>query len=355
MNPISPQAQAKVPVFRLASAAAGKCLLAMGMLAAAAALIAGCSGNAGPPRNQTIEAVTVASAPGPFRALIVVANEKRLFAEQGLEVSIKSTTSGRATIDMVARGEADAGLSASVPFVMAALDNKDLRILARVYRSRNYLSIVARKDRRIARSADLAGKRIGLMPGSALDYFTELFLSLQGIDPARCTRVAFDVIQLEDALVHGDVDAVAVQHPYNSRLIARLGPQAIEFKDPAMIQLRIDLVVRAQFPDSRPDVARRFMLALQNALNYMRDHPDEAKRLVLAASKEDPAVEERMWEGSDFTLSLDPTLLSALEDEARWAMAKKGMGQERLPNVLNFIDARPLQSAQPGAVTILLQ
>ena len=320
------------------------------MLAAVAALISGCT----PARDQKAESVTVAAAPGLDRASIVVAIEKRFFAEQGLEVTIKPTASGDATVDMVARGEADAGLCASVPFVMAVLDKKDIRILARVYRSRRYISIVARKDRGIAHPADLAGKRIGLVPGATPDYFADLYLGIQGISPAKYTRVPLSTNQLENALQHGEVDAVAAQHPYSSRLVARLGPQAIEFSDPAIYQLRVDLVARPEFSKLRPDAARRFMLALQNALNYLRNKPEEAKRLVLEATKGDLAIEGGMWEGSDFTLTLDQNLLSAIEDEARWALARKGAAHTALPNFLDFIDARPLQSARPEAVTMLL-
>jgi ABC-type nitrate/sulfonate/bicarbonate transport system substrate-binding protein len=354
MNSSHRQADAKAPALSSVRLAVVRCLLATGALAAVAALVAGCSPGAERPRDAKAESITVVSASGLIRGLIIMASEKGLFAAQGLDVTVKSSTAGSTTLDAVARGEADVGLSASVPFVMAILDNQDLRLLARVFRSRTYVSIVARKDRGIEHAADLAGKSIGLVPGATPDYFTDLYLGVQGIGPGKYTRVALAVDQLESALLNGDVDAVAAQHPYNSRLIAKLGPQAVEFSDPALYQLRIDLVARPGFAKLRPDTARRFMLALKNALLYLSNYPDEAKHIVLDATKGDPAVEGRIWEESDFSLTLDQSLLSGLEDEAHWALAKRGATQEKLPNFLDYIDAWPLQSVQPGAVTILL-
>jgi GH25 family lysozyme M1 (1,4-beta-N-acetylmuramidase) len=61
-----------------------------------------------------------------------------------------------------------------------------------------------------------------------------------------------------------------------------------------------------------------------------------------------------MWQVNDFILALNQSLLSVLEDEARWALAKKPTAQTTLPNFLDFIDAGPLQSVRADAVTILL-
>jgi NitT/TauT family transport system substrate-binding protein len=160
------------------------------------------------------------------------------------------------------------------------------------------------------------------------------------------------VNEAEQALLDGKVDAVALFHPHNSRLVARLGAEAVVFSEPAVYQMQFNLVARREFAASRPEAARRFILALQAALTFMRDNPEAARRLTLEATKEDPAAFGKVWQVSDFMLGLNQSLLSVLEDEARWAMARKPAAPA--PSFLDFIDARPLQRAVPDAVSILL-
>jgi NitT/TauT family transport system substrate-binding protein len=324
------------------------------MLAAVAALIAGCWRNDGPSTAPKAESVTVAMPSGLRGALVLLAGEKRYFADQGLEVTLKQVATGAAAIDAVHGGQADLALSAETPFVLAVLDRKNVRVLARVYRSRTFVSMIARRDRGIARARDLAGKRIGIVSGGFADYFAELYLELQGIEPGQFTRVSLAEDKVEGALISGDVDAVATWHPYSTQLIARLGPQAIVFNDPAIYQIRFDLVARPDFAGSRPEVARRFFLALESALDFLRDNPKQAERLIVDATKEDAELSAAIWRAYDYTLTLDESLLSGLEDEARWALAKRATAMDTLPNFLGFIDARPLQSVQPDAVSILL-
>jgi NitT/TauT family transport system substrate-binding protein len=324
------------------------------MLVVVVAFIAGCSRSGESPVLPKSEPVTVAMPLGLSGTLVILAREKRYFAEHGLDVTFKFTATSTDSLETVDRGEADIGMSSDTPFVFAVFDKKNVRLFGRVFRSRAFVSIVARKDRGIARPADLAGKRIGLVPGTAADYFSDLYLGFQGIKPSQFTRVALAVDQVESALQKGDVDAVAAWHPHNSRLIARLGPQVFEFSDPAVYQMRFDLVARPEFAGSRPEVAQKFLAALQDAQTFVRDNPEEAKRLMLNVTKEDPEILGRVWEECDYMVTLDQSLIGALEEQARWALGRRATARATVPNFLEFIDARPLKSVRPDAVSILL-
>jgi len=346
------RSHANAPARGSVAAAVARDLLAASMLAVIATLLAGCG--RGPATAREAEPVTIALQSGPRGGLVLLAGEKRYFAQQGLEVKFKPMASGTAAIDAVHSGEADLALSTETPFVFAVLNKKNVRLLARVYRSRSFVSIVARRDRGIERGSDLAGKRIGFVSDRSADFFFELYLELQGIKPGQFTRVSLAEDQVENALIGGEVDAVAAWHPYTTRLMARLGPQAIAFNDPPIYQMHFDLIARPEFAGSRPEAARKFVMALQTALDFLRDHPEEAQRLIVQASKEDPQLVASIFRVNDYSLTLDESLLAGLEDHARWALAKKITAETRLPNFLDFIDARPLKSAQPEAVSILL-
>ena len=327
-------------------------LLAATVLAAVASPIAGCGRV--PEDARVAESVTLALQSGPRAGLVLLAAEKRYFAEQGLDVKFKRMAMGTAAIDAVHTGEADLALATETPFVFAVLNKKNVRLLARLYRSRSFVSIVARRDRGIDRARDLAGKRIGFVSDRSADFFAESYLEFQGIGPGQFTRAPLTQDQVEKALIDGEVDAVTAWHPYSTRLLARLGPKAIAFNDPTIYQMHYDLIARPDFASSRPEVARRFIAALRAALDFLREHPREAKRLIVQAGKEDAELSASIWRAQDYTLTLDESLLGGLEDYARWALAKTGTAEAKLPNFLDFIDPRPLRSVQAEAVSILL-
>jgi NitT/TauT family transport system substrate-binding protein len=328
-------------------------LFALGMLAAFTALVAGCSQEGAPPAPKD-PSVTVALPLALHSALVLIGVEKRYFAEQRLNVILKPMASGAAAIEALAQGQADVALNSETAFVLAALAKKNVRLLATLYRSGANTSIVARKDRGIARPGDLAGKRIGVSANTGADFFIDLYLELHSVTPGDIRRVSIAPGEIERALLNGDIDAAASFHPYSSRLTAKLGNQAVVFTDPAVYQMRFNLVAPREFADSRPEVARRFVLALDRALSFLHNNPEEAARLVMETAKEDPALFRKMWNASDFMLDLNQGLLSALEDEARWALAKSATAPTTLPKFLELIDQRPLGSVRPHAVSILL-
>ena len=332
-----------------------RALKALGTLAAVGIFVAGCSGeDRGPSASQESRSVTVAMPLALHSALVLLAVEKRYFAQHGLDVSIKPMASGAAAIDALERGQADFALNSETAFVLAALAKKNVRVLATVYRSRANMSMIARKDRGIVRPRDLAGKRIGVIPNTGADYFADLYLGLQGIESDRITRVPLNVNQAERALLDGNVDAVALFYPYGPQLIARLGEQAVVFSDPAVYQMQFNLVARQDFTVSRPTVARAFVAALQDALTFLQENPEVAKRLTIEATKEDPTAFGKVWQVSDFMLGLNQDLLSVFEDEARWAMTRSTTPHAAGPNALELIDAGPLQGVRPDNVSILL-
>jgi len=329
-------------------------LLAIGALAAFATLLAGCSRDGEALLAPKSESVTIALPPVLHSALVLIAVEKGYFDEQRLIVTLKPMNSGAAAIEAMTQGQADVALNSETAFVLAALAKKNVRLLATVYRSRVNTSLVARKDRGIATPRDLAGKRIGIVANTGAEYFADLYLGMRGIESSQVVRAALAADKAESALLNGEVDAVALFHPYSSRLIARLGGQAVVFSDPAVYQMQFNLVAPPEFVRSRPEVARRLLLALARALEFLRANSDQAGQLTLKATKEDPQQFGKIWNVGDFELNLNQSLLSVLEDEARWALAKSGAANATLPNFLELIDAGPLASVRPHAVSMLL-
>jgi NitT/TauT family transport system substrate-binding protein len=62
---------------------------------------------------------------------------------------------------------------------------------------------------------------------------------------------------------------------------------------------------------------------------------------------------ETVWSQNQFSLSLDQSLVAAMEDEARWMIANGLTSETEVPNFLDYIYMDGLQAVKPEAVNII--
>ncbi len=94
--------------------------------------------------------------------------------------------------------------------------------------------------------------------------------------------------------------------------------------------------------------------ALIRAEEFVKQNPDEAQKIVADFSGIDRAiVREYLGRYQTSVVSLDQSLLLALEDESRWAIEGGLTRETRVPNYLDFIYLDGLASVKPKAVRIL--
>ena len=89
------------------------------------------------------------------------------------------------------------------------------------------------------------------------------------------------------------------------------------------------------------------------AESLVMKNPEEARKIIskkLGVSEDEVAT---IMSGSSFKVSLDQSLLTTLEDQARWAVKNKLTETTKIPNYLNFIYPAALEAIKPEAVTII--
>jgi NitT/TauT family transport system substrate-binding protein len=62
---------------------------------------------------------------------------------------------------------------------------------------------------------------------------------------------------------------------------------------------------------------------------------------------------EMIWSRYQFALSLEQSLITAMEDEARWMMKNKLIRGKKMPNFVDHIYEGSLKTAKPEAVSII--
>ncbi len=144
--------------------------------------------------------------------------------------------------------------------------------------------VVARVDSPFKSIGDLKGRRIGISGGPATESVWLFRLEAArffGFDPLKEAKAQFGAPPLLIGLLRkGELDAVLVQNPQvvqlleigQYRSIASLG--AIWREKTGQDPLFVAVTMNEPWARANPDVARRFVAAYKEAIEYLKTHPD---------------------------------------------------------------------------------
>jgi NitT/TauT family transport system substrate-binding protein len=310
----------------------------------------GCHGG---PAAGSPEKVTLAVAQLPHSALVHLAIAKGYFAAEGLDVIVLRFPFGKPALDAVLEGKADLGTCAETPFVLAVLQERQALWLATVASSTANTVLVARSDAGINSPAGIRGKRIGYARGTNGEFFLNSLLVRHGLDDDAVQRVDLKPDEMPDAMARGLVDGVVIWNPINGRIATQMGDGARTFSAQDLYFESLGIVARPGFVRDHPGRARKVMRALLRAEVFARTSPAQARPIVAQEGGLDPRETEASWTVFVFEVRLDQSLLPLLEEEARWAIRRGLVSRQGTPNFLRSLDAGPLLSVKPDAVTIM--
>ncbi len=326
--------------------------IALGALAvAASAFLFACSRT-----DQTVrpnEKITVAYALLPETALIQVAQVKGQARREGLEVAARLHSYGRLALKDVLEGKADFATVAETPVMFAIMNGEKIFVIATIQSSNKNHALVARKDMGIITPPDLKGRKIGTTLGITADFFMGSFLATHGISTKEVTVVNLKPEEHESALADGHVDAVSTFYPFLRRAQNRLGAKGITFYEKDIYTETFHVVATQEFVRKNPDKTQKMLRALVQAEEFVRNNPEEAQRIVADLSKIDLNMLRDVWADNEFRVSLDQSLILALEDESKWAIKNGLAGAKRIPNYLDFVYFDGLRAVKPEVVRIL--
>lgn len=301
-----------------------------------------------------IESITIGYAPFESAALYLVAEDRHFFHQNGLNVTSRQYATGAATLDAILNGEADISVGISeFPIVGKAFRKVKIRIMGSIDRA-DFIYLVGRRDRGIEKVSDLRGKRVGTTFGTVAHFHLGRLLSLHGMSLHDIVLV--DVKKPEEwvnAVVDGEIDAIATAQPYADSAKDRLGANAIAWPAQSGQPVHGLIIAPDEWTTKHPELTARVLKALARAEEHLFRHPADAKAVLQKRLNLNPAYVETVWSQNQFSLSLDQALIMTMEDEARWMIANKLTREKQIPDFLNYIFEDGLKAVKPGAVSII--
>ena len=113
------------------------------------------------------------------------------------------------------------------------------------------------------------------------------------------------------------------------------------------------LLCKSELPRKRPQVIERMLAALALSEKIVTSNPAEAQRIIERRRADHQPSVDKKWPYHNLKVSLDQQLLVAMEDAARWSIAKGLISKGKTPNFLNFIYFDGLRAIKPEAISII--
>jgi len=302
--------------------------------------------------TATIETVTVGMESTAVNSLIYIAADQNYFAANGLEVAIKDYASGLAAANGMLNSEVDAATAAEFVIVGKALAGESLRAIASIDKFR-HIYLIGRKDRGIINFSDIKAKKIGVSLKTAAEFYLGRFLELHGMTIHQVALIHLSPPQTVDALVNGDVDAVIAWQPGVKAIEDRLGNGIVKWHAQSGQAAYCVVVSRESWAKKNPERVKRFLKSLAQAEEYLVRYPDEARTIVQRRARYSDEHMTAIWTEHQLSLSLDQSLILAMEDQARWMIKNSLTGAKDTPDFLDYLHADALAAVKPVAVNII--
>lgn len=304
--------------------------------------------------SRQMDSLTIAYSPFESTAMLWIADDQQFFSENGFNVTLRKYDSGVAALDGMMNGEADLVLGANeFPLVGKAFQKAKIRTIGSVAKS-EFIYLVGRKDRGIEQVADLQGKRVGTTFRTIAEFHLGRFLELNGLRMQDIIPV--DVRTPEEwvsAVVDGDIDAIVTAQPYANSARDRLGANAIMWPAQSHQPLYTQVIATEEWITKHPELIIRFLRSMLQAEDYLIHSPAEAKAIVQRRLNLDAEYMDTVWSQNQYSLSLDQSLILAMEDEARWMIANNLTGETQMPDFLDYLYLDGLLTVKPNAVNII--
>ena len=318
------------------------------------ALLAVLSTVASPACSEKKESIVVAWSPFEQEVLLWIAEDQNMFSRNGLAVTLRKYDTGVGSLDAVLKGEADITVGVTeFPMVGRAFQESEARIIGAAAKIEQQF-LVGRKDRGTEKVSDLKGKRIGTTFRTVAEFYLGRFLRLNGMGMQDIIVVDLRTpAEWENAVADGVVDAIVTAQPYVDLASKRLGSNAVIWPAQGGQYIYGLIVTSQEWITEHPDIAQRFLKALAQAEEYALRNPSEAKAIVQKWLEVDAAFVESVWLRDQFSLSLDQSLITAMEDQARWMIENNLVTEKAVPNFLDYVYEDALKEMKPEAVHII--
>lgn len=239
--------------------------------------LAGCTPRAGPTSGSPVVRLGYLQA-DLHQLPAMVALEQGFFAQAGVDVKVAGVfASGPEEMSAFAGGSLEVGYVGLAPVVTAAAHGTaDVVILALANSEGS--ALVLSRGSSVTKGGDLAGKTIAVPGlGNVQDVLLRKVLDQAGLRPQDVTTLVIKPPEMVSALRNKQIDGFVAWEPFPTQAVEQgvgwvyMSSHDIWPDHPCCV-----VAVSRRFYQEHPDTAGKILQAHVRAINWIKDHPDQA-------------------------------------------------------------------------------
>lgn len=229
---------------------------------------------------------TIEGQHGPW----FVAKAKGYFSQAGLDVNIQRGSGSADTVKKVLTGVADIGFADPVPLIMAVAEGQPVKAIMGGYVKEPCVLYSVAEYANIRSPKEMEGKTIGGPPGDVCILLLQPVMERAGADFAKVKVQNMDAPTRIPMLASGRIDAAGSFYEKEimfEKPIKSAGKTMVSWRyDKYLDKYSVMVVVAEKMIKEKPDVLRKFTLALLRGYqDHLRD-PEAAAATIMQAHPE---------------------------------------------------------------------
>lgn len=256
----------------------------------------------------------------PLSSPFFIAEQLGIFKQFGLDITIYPCSSGAACTQLMLDRTVDYATASESVLMFQSFERDDISLLVSFVESDNDLKLLTLKPSNIRTVLDLVGKKVGVIKGTASEFYLDSVLLSQRAGKNAVEKVYLLPHEIVPSLLSFRVDAISAWEPmgYEADLLSAAEVSNLGTK--GIYQLSFNLITRSPYLEFVGDEPVRLLRALDRAIEWINANPERS--LSLVAQRLDIPLNQVEWSWEDylFRLSLGNSLLSNLQLQSRWAI-----------------------------------
>jgi sulfonate transport system substrate-binding protein len=223
-------------------------------------------------RGQSALKARVAWQSSAQTASYLYAHTTGALKAQGLEVEHLKFSAGPPIFAGLRSESIDIAFFAETPASIALAQGIPVKVISVAADYGGAMGLVAAKDSGIKKIADLRGRKVAVVRGSAAHFTLGAILKQHGMTFGDVQMMAVDITNLIPAFQNRDVDAALYWEPWMSRLVQAGGTVLItnwEAKQPSATMW----MARSRWLEQNEAAAVAFVRGLDSVVGDLRSHP----------------------------------------------------------------------------------
>lgn len=248
----------------------------------------------------------------PDHATLIIAEEKGIFKKHGLDVEMIAPADPNDPPKLVAAGKADLAISYQPQLHLQVAEGLPLKRIATLIAT-PLNSLVVIKDGPIESLADLKGKKIGYSIGGFETAILKAMLAPHNISLDDITLINVN-FSLSPSLLSGQVDAVigAFRNFELNQMDIEGYPGRAFYPEEEGVPAYDELILVANSGKLDDPRFKSFVEALEEATQYLVNHPEDSWKLFIKNHKElDDELNRRAFASTLPRFALRPAALDA--------------------------------------------